>query len=74
MNSATASTSVHRSGVERMLFGTDFPHIDHDLGILDRLFAPEAVLSPAVLRAAVWDNPVRLLGPLQPRSESGKYS
>lgn len=60
---ALLAQCIDHIGVERMLFGTDFPHIDHDLGILDRLFAPDAVLSPAVLRAAVWDNPVRLLGP-----------
>lgn len=51
-------------GREHVLFGTDFPHIDHDSTILDRLWAPDSILPPDVLRKVVWDNAVRLLGPL----------
>lgn len=53
---------IDHLGPDRLLFGTDFPHIDHDLGILDRLLASDSILRPEILRAAVFDNAARLLG------------
>lgn len=52
-------------GPGRLVFGTDFPHVDHDESIVDALFhqaAPGSSLSPDQLKAALWDNPARLLG------------
>ncbi len=53
---------VDTIGANRVVFGTDFPHVDHDAGILERLFGRDAPLTAEVLRAALWDNPARLMG------------
>jgi predicted TIM-barrel fold metal-dependent hydrolase len=62
--------SIEAIGLDRVVFGTDFPHPDHDTNIVDELFERSA-LDPAVLRAASWDNPARLLG-LDPTAHVGK--
>jgi uncharacterized protein len=52
-------------GPGRLVFGSDFPHVDHDRTIVDSLFhssATEAALFPDQLKAALWDSPVELLG------------
>ena len=54
--------SIDAIGRDRVVFGTDFPHVDHDTDIVDKLFANEAGLDPEVVRAALWDNPARLMG------------
>lgn len=59
---AMLGNAVEAIGPDRILFGTDFPHLDHDPNILGTLLAPGAQLSPAQLRAALWENPARLMG------------
>ena len=59
---AMLAQSVDAIGKEHVVFGTDFPHVDHDSGIVGKLFAPGAPLGEASLRAALWDNPSRLMG------------
>jgi uncharacterized protein len=54
--------SVDVIGKQCVVFGTDFPHVDHDANIVTKLFEDGAPLSADVLRAALWDNPARLLG------------
>ncbi len=54
--------SIDWIGRDHLLFGTDFPHIDHDLAILDRLWGKGSILPPEVLKKVVWDNALRLLG------------
>ncbi|MCP3097296.1 amidohydrolase [Myxococcus sp. K15C18031901] len=54
--------NVDAIGLDRVVFGSDFPHVDHDTNIVERLFAPGAPLDAPRLRAALWDNPARLLG------------
>ncbi|WP_437976153.1 amidohydrolase family protein [Sorangium sp. So ce295] len=49
-------------GADRVVFGTDFPHVDHDPAIVARLFDGGGPLAEDVLRAALWDNPARLMG------------
>jgi len=56
------SAHVEAIGRDRVVFGTDFPHVDHDVNILTRLFEDGAPLDREQLRAALWDNPARLLG------------
>jgi predicted TIM-barrel fold metal-dependent hydrolase len=53
---------VDAIGKDRIVFGTDFPHVDHDPAIVARLFDGGAPLAGDVLRAALWDNPARLMG------------
>ncbi|HEU4410485.1 MAG TPA: amidohydrolase family protein [Polyangiaceae bacterium] len=59
---ALLAASVGQIGEGRVVFGTDFPHVDHDADIVAKLFAEGAPLGAATLRAALWDNPARLLG------------
>lgn len=59
---AMLRASVDAIGRERVVFGTDFPHVDHDVNIVARLFADGAPLDAERLRAALWENPSRLLG------------
>ena len=56
-------------GPDRFVFGTDFPHLDHDMDWLDQR-AGSLALDASVLRGIYWDNPLRLLGLRAPGSES----
>ena len=58
---AMLAQAVDAIGRDRVVFGTDFPHVDHDVAIVARLFGDDA-LAADVLRAALWDNPARLMG------------
>jgi uncharacterized protein len=49
-------------GQGSFLFGTDYPHLDHDEGLVDRLLALRGKLDDAVLRGILWDNPARFYG------------
>jgi len=59
---AMLRASVEAIGPERVVFGTDFPHVDHDAKIVDQLFRDGAPLDAQRLRAVLWENPARLLG------------
>lgn len=49
-------------GDEHLLFGTDFPHLDHDDGIVTRTLALRRSLPDEVLRKLLWDNAARCFG------------
>jgi uncharacterized protein len=49
-------------GPGRLLFGTDFPHLEHGPGIVDELFSRRSALGDEALRAILWDSPSRLMG------------
>jgi predicted TIM-barrel fold metal-dependent hydrolase len=67
--------SVDEIGRDRVVFGTDFPHVDHDANIVARLFENGAPLDVERLRAALWENPARLLGlDLQPPAPSERLA
>jgi predicted TIM-barrel fold metal-dependent hydrolase len=59
---AMLAAAVAAIGEDRVVFGTDFPHVDHDANIVTALFEDRAPLDAAQLRAALWHNPMRLLG------------
>jgi predicted TIM-barrel fold metal-dependent hydrolase len=46
-------------GKDQILFGTDFPHVDHDEGLVSAALAKRQSLSEAVLRKYLWDNGAR---------------
>jgi predicted TIM-barrel fold metal-dependent hydrolase len=52
---------VTELGASRMVFGTDFPHLDHDRGIVDEVLARRPALGDAALRAILWDSPCELM-------------
>lgn len=45
-----------------MVFGTDFPHLDHDRGIFDDVVALRSTLGEDALRTILWDSPCHLMG------------
>jgi predicted TIM-barrel fold metal-dependent hydrolase len=47
-------------GEDNLLFGTDFPHLDHQTDLVDRVLARAASLPAGALRKLLWDNPARL--------------
>ncbi len=46
-------------GSDNLIFGSDYPHIDHRPDIVDRLIGLEKDLSKETLKKIVWDNPNR---------------
>ena len=48
-------------GSDRILFGTDFPHVDHDDSLVASALARKSLFREDVLRSYLWDNAARLL-------------
>ncbi|WP_437290439.1 amidohydrolase family protein [Sorangium sp. So ce406] len=53
---------IPRIGEDRLLFGTDYPHPDHDEGLVGQALALRDRLPGEVLRKILWDNPARFYG------------
>ncbi|WP_437911623.1 amidohydrolase family protein [Sorangium sp. So ce302] len=49
-------------GEDRAIFGTDFPHIDHDAGMVERALALHRRLPGESLRKILWDNAASFYG------------
>jgi predicted TIM-barrel fold metal-dependent hydrolase len=47
-------------GEDNLVFGTDFPHLDHDAGVVGQALALR--LPGEALRKILWDNPIRFSG------------
>ena len=60
---------VKRLGASRLVFGTDFPHLDHGVHIVDEVFDRGGKLDQGMLRQILWDSPCKLMG-LQPNAFS----
>jgi predicted TIM-barrel fold metal-dependent hydrolase len=63
------SALVDFVGTDRVLFGTDFPHVDHSDGLVARALALKSLVRDEVLRSYLWDNAARFFG-LEPISSS----
>jgi predicted TIM-barrel fold metal-dependent hydrolase len=59
---AMLAASIEAIGKDRVVFGSDFPHVDHDPQIVAELFAPGSPLDTAQRQATLWENPAQLLG------------
>ncbi len=46
-------------GADNLIFGSDYPHMDHNPNIVQDLLALEATLSKEIINKIVWDNPQR---------------
>lgn len=53
---------IDHIGADNLLFGTDFPHLDHDGDIVDEALGLSRVLPEEVLRKILWENPSRFYG------------
>ncbi|WP_437914502.1 amidohydrolase family protein [Sorangium sp. So ce302] len=53
---------VKEIGATRMVFGTDFPHLDHGPGMVDEVMALRGALGDEALRTILWESPCGLMG------------
>ena len=49
-------------GADRIIIGSDFPHLDHDPNVMKDAMALEDRMSRQVVSKLLWDNPSRLYG------------
>lgn len=54
---------IEEIGPGNVVFGTDFPHLDHGPEIVDEVFALRPRVGDATLREILWESPTRLMGP-----------
>ena len=59
---ALLSEAVREISSSRVVFGTDFPHLDHGPEIVDEVFAQRPSLGDEALRAVLWDSACGLMG------------
>lgn len=55
-------------GADNLLFGSDFPHLDHGGEELEEALALRGRLPDEALRKLLWDNPSRFYGLGEPRT------
>jgi uncharacterized protein len=53
---------VAEIGASRVVFGTDFPHLDHGPDITDEILAEKSRIGEDALRRLLWDNPSEMWG------------
>jgi len=56
------SQIIEYIGSDNLLFGSDYPHMDHQPDIVERVVALEEQLSRKIVQNILWDNPVRFYG------------
>lgn len=49
-------------GTDNLIFGSDYPHMDHNVNITEQVVALEDKLSQKTLQKILWDNPKRFYG------------
>ncbi|MFK8184538.1 MAG: amidohydrolase family protein [Phormidesmis sp.] len=53
---------INYIGADNLIFGSDYPHHDHDPDIVKKAVALDKQLSSEVVRKILWDNSVRFYG------------
>ncbi|MBO3459799.1 amidohydrolase [Aetokthonos hydrillicola Thurmond2011] len=49
-------------GSDNLIFGSDYPHMDHKPNIVKKIIELETLLSRETVQKIIWDNPVRFYG------------
>lgn len=49
-------------GSDNLIFGSDYPHMDHNLDVVENATALQKQLSMKTLQKILWDNPARFYG------------
>jgi predicted TIM-barrel fold metal-dependent hydrolase len=49
-------------GSDNLLFGSDYPHIDHKPNIVDEVVGLQERLSKQTMQKILWDNPMSFYG------------
>ena len=47
-------------GSDNLIFGSDYPHMDHQIDVVGKVLELEERLSQEIVYKIVWDNPKRL--------------
>jgi predicted TIM-barrel fold metal-dependent hydrolase len=47
-------------GSDNLIFGSDYPHMDHQIDVVGKVLELEERLSQEIVNKIVWDNPKRL--------------
>jgi uncharacterized protein len=55
-------SAIEFIGHENLIFGSDYPHVDHQPDIVDRAVNLEGRLSKEIVQKILWDNPARFYG------------
>ena len=53
---------IQHLGEDNFLFGSDFPHPDHNLNSVDEFMALKGRIPEKTMRKILWDNPARFFG------------
>jgi predicted TIM-barrel fold metal-dependent hydrolase len=53
---------IHYIGSENLIFGSDYPHMDHRPGVVEEAVALQEWLPKKVVQQILWDNSVRFYG------------
>ena len=53
---------IEHIGSDRLLFGSDYPHVDHGLDMTEKAVALQERLPRKTVQKLLWDNPVRFYG------------
>jgi predicted TIM-barrel fold metal-dependent hydrolase len=59
---AYLSEIIQYIGEDNLLFGSDYPHIDHNPEILEKMVGLQEQLSKKTVQKILWDNPMRFYG------------
>ncbi|HLO49926.1 MAG TPA: amidohydrolase family protein [Kamptonema sp.] len=54
--------TIDRIGSNNLIFGSDYPHMDRQLDIVEKTIALENSLSKETVQKIIWDNPRRFYG------------
>ena len=49
-------------GTDNIIFGSDYPHMDHKPGVIRDFLTLEGNLSKQIIQKILWDNPQRFYG------------
>ncbi len=49
-------------GTDNLIFGSDYPHMDHQPDVVKKVLELEAQLSQETVQKIVWDNPRHFYG------------
>jgi predicted TIM-barrel fold metal-dependent hydrolase len=53
---------IHDIGADNLLFGSDYPHMDHKSDVVETAVALQGQLGEETVRKILWDNPARFYG------------
>ncbi|MHC5820887.1 MAG: amidohydrolase family protein [Nostoc sp.] len=53
---------IHYIGSDNLIFGSDYPHMDHNLDVVEKATALQEQLSMKTVQKILWDNPARFYG------------